>query len=163
MIQDYRHMLQICHRVYIEFQIVKIIFVKSVDNNSDFTTKILDWNCIPNMGVEVFNETCYVTNLYLDSGTSNWWDPHIWDESAKSAVCAKPWTDQFKIGRVSKCFFILWLNHFELEGVFQKLLDQFHDWWPKNSMEIWVSILQNTTSAKWIIILEICWTLIGRT
>ncbi len=37
-------------------------------------------------------------------------------------------------------------------------MNQFDDWWIQKSMEIRVIILQNTTSAKQIMIMEISWT-----
>ncbi len=57
------------------------------------------------------------------------------------------------------CFLRCFLSRsFENRGKITKLLNQFDDWWFRKSKEIWVSILQNTTSAKWIMIMEIFWT-----
>ncbi len=57
------------------------------------------------------------------------------------------------------CFLRCFLSRsFKIGGSITKLLNQFDDWWFRKSKEIWVSILQNTTSAKWIMIMEIFWT-----
>ncbi len=121
--------------------------------------------------------TSLIENAYLEPFLTVWW--RMFWQDVRLLSCPKfLWTQEIyqcsvfqgelygtiilsilflhDLYALSKSIFLRWFlsRSFKVGDSITKLLNQFDDW----SMEIWVSILHNTTSAKWIMMMKIFWT-----
>ncbi len=136
---------------YIDDGIIKVTFVKSADNDSEMMTKYLESEFHSKHAGKMISMTEILWYMKLSV-------PVL--ALSETPTYQMKETDHDKKKGVKKYIFwgISLSRSFEIGGSVTKLLNQFDDWWFRKSKEIWVSILQNTTSAKWMMTMEIFWT-----